>query len=106
MKMNNSNKLSDTAIHSLLLEFPDWVIENREGILQLEKSFCFDDFVSAMAFSNKIAIIAERYNHHPSILTEWGKVTVTWWSHSVGGLQKVDFAMSGRTDALYQAITV
>ncbi|MFZ3143332.1 4a-hydroxytetrahydrobiopterin dehydratase, partial [Psychrobacter glacincola] len=38
--------------------------------------------------------------HHPGILVEWGKVTVTWWSHSIKGLHRNDFVMAAKTDSL------
>ena len=53
-----------------------------------------------MAFSNKLADLAEEEFHHPGIFTEWGKVTVTWWSHSIKGLHKNDFIMAAKTDQL------
>lgn len=42
--------------------------------------------------------IAEAEGHHPGLLTEWGSVTVTWWSHSIKGLHRNDFIMAARTD--------
>jgi 4a-hydroxytetrahydrobiopterin dehydratase len=45
--------------------------------LRLEKSFQFKDFRQALAFTNRIAQLANEENHHPAILTERGKVTVT-----------------------------
>ncbi len=44
--------------------------------------------------------LAEIENHHPAILTEWGKVEVTWWTHSIDGLHDNDFILAARTDAL------
>ncbi len=60
--------------------------------------FKFKDFVQAGAFTNKIAEIAEQEGHHPAILTEWGKVTVTWWTHKIKGLHRNDFIMAAKTD--------
>jgi len=53
-----------------------------------------------MAFSNQVGDLAEAAGHHPAILTEWGKVTVTWWSHSIKGLHKNDLIMAARCDEL------
>ena len=39
--------------------------------------------------------------HHPALLTEWGKVTVTWWTHKIGGLHHNDFVMAAKTDELF-----
>lgn len=53
-----------------------------------------------MAFTQKIAVLAEDENHHPAILTEWGKVTVLWWSHKINGLHVNDFIMAAKTDLI------
>ncbi|MEP0825876.1 MAG: 4a-hydroxytetrahydrobiopterin dehydratase, partial [Nitrososphaera sp.] len=65
-----------------------------------EKSFAFKDFAEALAFTNRVGAIAEQEGHHPDILTEWGKVTVSWWTHKIKGLHKNDFIMAAKTDAL------
>ena len=93
--------VTETELVSLLKELPHWHLEERNGEKQLERSFKFKNFVQAMAFSNDLAELAESENHHPAILTEWGKVTVTWWTHKIGGLHRNDFVMAARTDQLY-----
>ena len=47
-----------------------------------------------------IAELAEAEGHHPALLTEWGKVTVSWWTHKIRGLHRNDFIMAAKTDAL------
>jgi len=54
-----------------------------------------------VAFTNKIAMISEKEDHHPLIITEWGRVTVQWWSHKIKGLHKNDFIMAAKTDELF-----
>ena len=94
-------KVSDEELAELIRQIPDWVPVVRDSVMQLEREFSFDDFVSAMAFTNKVGELAESEGHHPAILTEWGKVTVTWWSHKIKGLHRNDFIMSARTDQIY-----
>ena len=72
-----------------------------DGVMQLQREFGFDNFEQAMAFSNRVGDIAEAEGHHPAILTEWGKVTVTWWSHKIRGLHNNDLIMAARTDEVY-----
>jgi len=69
--------------------------------LRLEKAFQFKDFRQALAFTNRIAQLANEADHHPAILTEWGKVTVTWWTHKIKGLHKNDFIMAAKTEQAY-----
>ncbi len=91
-------KVSDAELALLIKEIPDWNIEVRDGVMQLEKLYAFKNFKQALAFTNSVGEIAEAEGHHPGLLTEWGKVTVTWWSHSVKGLHRNDFIMAARTD--------
>lgn len=90
--------LSEAEITDLAQELPEWKVESRGGIPQLERRFTFKNFRKALAFTNQIGELAEEAGHHPALLTEWGKVTVTWWSHSLKGLHKNDFVMAARTD--------
>ena len=90
--------VSDDELAELLREIPDWTPIARDGVMQLERVFKFRNFKQALAFTNRVGEIAEEVGHHPALLTEWGKVTVTWWSHEAGGLHKNDFIMAARTD--------
>ena len=78
----------------------DWGLLEREGIQRLERDFAFKDFADALAFTNSIGKLAEEEGHHPALLTEWGSVTVTWWTHKIRGLHQNDFIMAAKTDAL------
>jgi len=63
--------------------------------------FKCDDFVAAMNFAQEITAIAEQVDHHPALLIEWGKLSVSWWTHSLGGLHINDFIMAAYTQQLY-----
>ena len=93
--------LTDEEIDQFYRELQLWSVVEKEGIKRLERSFVFDDFAQALAFTNKVGQIAEEQGHHPDILTEWGKVTVSWWTHKIQGLHKNDFIMAAKTDILY-----
>lgn len=94
--------LSDQEFNQLQPQIADWRLHKRDGIQKLERSFHFKNFLQALAFTNRVAAIAETANHHPALLTEWGQVTVSWWSHNIQGLHKNDCIMAARTDELYQ----
>ena len=87
-------------IETLLLQVPEWNILMSEGIDKLERVFEFSDFIQALEFTNNVGNLAEQENHHPAILTEWGRVTVTWWTHKIGGLHHNDFVAAAKTDQL------
>jgi 4a-hydroxytetrahydrobiopterin dehydratase len=95
-----SNRLSGDEVASLKSDLAGWEIADNKSELHLEKSFKFENFTKALAFTTKVGKIADEEDHHPAILTEWGKVTVTWWTHRIKGLSKNDFIMAAKTDRL------
>lgn len=93
--------LIEPEIAELKPKVPDWSVVQRDGIKRLERVFKFKNFAEALAFTNKVGEIAEAEGHHPAILTEWGRVAVTWWTHKIKGLHRNDFIMAAKTDRLY-----
>lgn len=85
---------------NLQLAIPSWQREFHEGVEKLRREFYFVEFKDAFNFTYKIATLSEREDHHPTISTEWGKVTVYWWSHKVNGLHVNDFIMAAKTDMI------
>ena len=83
-------------------ELPEWRLVTRDGIDRLEQVFTFPNFVEALAFTNRVGEIAEAGGHHPVLLTEWGRATVTWWTTPSAASHRNDFIMAARTDALTQ----
>ncbi len=96
--------VSPQEIEQLKPQIPDWNIVEKEGQLQLEKLYNFPDFQTAIAFTNAVGDLAEAEGHHPALLTEWGKVTVSWWTHAIAGLHKNDFIMAAKTDEIREKI--
>ncbi|MBC8333493.1 MAG: 4a-hydroxytetrahydrobiopterin dehydratase [Anaerolineae bacterium] len=93
--------LSEREIKELHGLLPDWQVVERDGIRRLERGFKFRDFAQALVFTNQIGELAEAEDHHPALLTEWGRVTVTWWTHVIGGLHRNDFIIAARCDQMY-----
>ena len=93
--------LSDDEIVELLPQVPKWIVSERDGIKRLERVYKFHNFAQALAFTNQVGEMAEEQGHHPAILTEWGKVTVTWWTHKIKGLHQNDFITATKTDQLF-----
>ena len=91
-------RVTQAQIDELKPRIPDWDMIEVDGIKRLTRSFKFKNFEQALAFTNEVGAIAEAQGHHPAILTEWGKVTVNWWSHKIRGLHKNDLIMAARTD--------
>ena len=95
-------KLTGAEIEDLLLHVHQWEVRDVDGMKRLSKSFKFKNFAQAMEFTNKIGAIAEAEDHHPLITTEWGRVTLKWWTHKIGGLHRNDFIMAAKSDEIYQ----
>lgn len=83
---------------TLLVQLRDWSVEEVDGVERLVRRFEFRDFAEALRFTNRVGALAEEEGHHPALLTEWGRVTVSWWTHKIGGLHRNDFIMAARTD--------
>jgi 4a-hydroxytetrahydrobiopterin dehydratase len=95
-------RVTEAEIVELKPSIPDWELGERDGIPRLERVFRFPDFKEALAFTQRVGELAEEEGHHPALLTEWGRVTVTWWTHKIRGLHRNDFIMAARTDRLVQ----
>lgn len=94
------DKISDEAAAKLKSQIPEWDTIEVDGEKRLERVFEFPDFKSALEFTNQVGRMADQEGHHPALLTEWGKVTVTWWTHALNGLHQNDFIMAAKTDKL------
>ncbi|NES84315.1 MAG: 4a-hydroxytetrahydrobiopterin dehydratase [Moorea sp. SIO2B7] len=96
----DSQLVTEEDIERLKPQIPDWEIITEEGQLRLQRVYKFPNFKRAIAFTNGVGDEAEKEGHHPALLTEWGKVTVTWWTHAISGLHENDFIMAAKTDAI------
>jgi len=92
--------LTDEQIAAFQPQVLEWQVREENGEKRLERIFRFKNFAEAIAFTDKVGAAAEEENHHPLIVTEWGKVTVQWWTYKIHGLHQNDFIMAAKTDKL------
>ena len=97
----SSSTLSAEEENTLLKEVNHWNLTPEDGIKKISRCFAFKDYLSAQKFTNTVMILAEQENHHPRICIEWGKVTISWWTHSINGLFINDFIMAVRCDIIF-----
>jgi 4a-hydroxytetrahydrobiopterin dehydratase len=97
----DARRLTAGEIDALRREIPEWTVVEREGVARLERVFRFADFAQALAFTDALGALAEAAGHHPALTTEWGRVTVSWWTHAIAGLHRNDFVMAAKTDERY-----
>lgn len=87
--------LSD--VHRMLVDPAQWNIVDEH---HLARTYKFPDFKSALAFVNKVGVLAEEQGHHPDIVLGWGKVVIMTWTHAVDGLTESDFILAAKIDRL------
>jgi len=88
------DKLAQEDIDQKLSAFPDWSLIGES----MQRTFSFENFVDAMSFVNRVADLAEDFQHHPDILIRYNKVTLTLSTHDAGGLTDKDFAFAREAD--------
>ena len=93
-------RLTDIEISDRLDSVPGWEIREESAVNQLSRTFEFENFAAALAFRNKVGELAEEADHHPRIVTEWGRVEVSFWSHDHAGVVENDFVMAARVNEL------
>jgi 4a-hydroxytetrahydrobiopterin dehydratase len=96
----DSPSVTNAEIAALKPQIPDWNMIEHGKIPCLERTFRLKNFVQALDFTNQVGGLAEEEGHHPAILTEYGKVTVVWWTHAIEGLHRNDFIMAAKTDQI------
>jgi 4a-hydroxytetrahydrobiopterin dehydratase len=96
--------LDDGAVTKMLGQVPGWARRDEAAGekpgARITKRFKFKDFVAAMAFLDKMAVIAEAEGHHPDFCVHYNQVDVTLWTHSVGGLSENDFILAAKIETL------
>lgn len=90
-------KLTGDEIEAGLAHLKEWGISN-DGFL--EKQFKFSDFREAFAFMTRVALAAEKMDHHPNWHNVWNQVHIKLSTHDVGGLSKRDFKLAGLIDEM------
>jgi 4a-hydroxytetrahydrobiopterin dehydratase len=91
-----SPKFTDEEVRQGLARVPKWTL--REGALH--RDFAFADFGQAFAFMTRVALAAEKANHHPDWSNSWNKVSIDLSSHDVKGLSRRDFDLAAAIDAM------
>lgn len=99
----DSPRVTEAEIAEYKPQIPDWQMIERDSISRLERVYKFKNWTEAMAFTQRVGQLADEEDHHPAVLTEWGRVTVTWWTHKIKGLHRNDFIMAAKTDALVKS---
>ena len=88
--------LSENEVRAGLAEIPEWEVADKT----LVRKYTFPSFPAAVAFVVKLAFTAEAGDHHPDILINYRRVTLTLWTHTAAGITKKDFALAKEINTL------
>jgi len=89
-------KLSEQEIAAEATKLPGWSVAAGK----LLRTFTFKDFSEAWGFMSRVALAAEKMDHHPDWSNVWNRVTIELSTHDAGGLTKNDFALAAKINAL------
>jgi 4a-hydroxytetrahydrobiopterin dehydratase len=91
-------RLDEAGVAALLAAHPDWALAT-DG-LGIERTFRFADFVAAFGFMTRVAILAEKADHHPEWSNVYNRVTIRLTTHDAGGLSARDADLAAAIDGL------
>ncbi len=97
--MSKREKLSDDVIAEFVSTHPGWSRKNDS----ISRTFKFPDYSSGVGFVMRLALAAEKHDHHPDILLCWDRIEVTTWTHDSGGITALDTSMAEVADKLYES---
>jgi 4a-hydroxytetrahydrobiopterin dehydratase len=86
--------LAAEEIAAALRELPGW--ELRDG--KLQRALAFTDFAEAFAFMTRVALAAEKLDHHPEWSNVWNRVAIALWTHDAGGITQRDIELARRIE--------
>jgi 4a-hydroxytetrahydrobiopterin dehydratase len=95
-----SGALSIAEIEQRLAELPGWQRAGSGDASAIAKTFATGNFLSGLSFVTKVAVLAEKANHHPDVELTYPRVTLTLTTHDAGGITEKDFALATQIDAL------
>lgn len=100
-----STAVAPETIERLKTQIPDWHIKEYEDCPHLVRCYHLDNYADCLRFTINVGELADKEDHHPSIITTWGKVTIHWWTHAINNLHINDFVMAAKTDHIYNQVT-
>ena len=97
----DSPAATDLEVKQFLLEISNWSLETQASGRQLSRAYRFKNFLNALRFTEAVGAMSELEGHHPRIVTEWGRVSISWRTHSIKDVHRNDFIMAAKTDQLF-----
>lgn len=92
-------RIAKENIQGELSQLNGWTYHETPMRNEISKSFKFKNFSQAWGFMNRVALLAEKLDHHPEWFNVYNRVDITLSTHDVGGLSELDFKMAAAVDA-------
>ena len=89
--------LQAEELKELVVKIPGWEINNE----QIQRVFKFSNFIEAFSFMTKIALICEKYNHHPNWENVYSKVIIKFYTHDLGGISNLDQTLASEINKIF-----
>lgn len=100
----DSTPATEVDVAELHPQVSQWELISEDGISKLDRAFSFPNFQEALDFTHSLGMLAEEEGHHPRLVTEWGRVKVTWWTHKIRNIHRNDFIMAAKSDEIFEKI--
>ena len=91
------NLLKEGELKELVVKIPCWEIKSK----QIQREFNFPNFIEAFSFMTKVALICEKYNHHPNWENVYSKVTIRLYTHDLGGITNLDQTLASEINKIF-----
>ena len=89
--------LQDEELKELVYKIPGWEIKSE----QIQREFNFSDFIEAFSFMTKVALLCEKYNHHPNWDNVYSKVIIKLSTHDLGGITNLDQTLASEINQIF-----
>ena len=89
--------LQDGELKELAFKIPGWEIKSE----QIQREFSFTNFIEAFSFMTKVALICEKYNHHPNWENVYSKVLIKLNTHDLGGISNLDQTLASEINTIF-----
>lgn len=89
-------------VQNWLEKFPEWKLGQDHSVPCLERTYAFKTYLASIACTQEIANAAEEMDHHPTILIQWRKITISLYTHDKGGITHLDFQLAEKMEKIYE----
>ena len=89
--------LQDEDLNELAVKIPGWEVKSE----QIQREFNFANFVEAFSFMTKVALICEKYNHHPYWENVYSKLIIRLNTHDLGGITNLDQVLASEINKIF-----